>query len=509
MKKWIKFSTGLATASMLAACSGGGGSDSAAPSTEPTKSLTVSGTVSAPTIMNYKPLGWDSSLGAYFVDTKVMRCTPGSGPNVAGEGTIGDDGKFSFTISGMAEGAALGCWIYINGIPSIPLAFANSTALSGSGSTQQTGYAPRANATSLSLGTISIQTVSLPGGGSYSVAVVTPSSIVDNGTTEAAAFADMTGIWSASVVDDQSNGYVHPCANEGADYQAECQAEWTNASFFINNFSATKDAEVRRGFSLWASKAAFDNCGGKEGIIIDPSWTIDGTYKDTVKTSYGAPAFDPTQLITDDMLLKAPFKKWTDSNDPSRTNCQRMGSSTQSTTCDTATNCQEFVAGFTSPDNADKLSCIINSMNSGGLRAYNWGANVCARRIDQDDWTKISGNFDGDKKCKTADCDGGIKWKSEPAFRHFSSELITSGNTGSASFTGEESDNYNGKLCEVFRTTSFYITQASATKATIIVEFSMRKKDPDNWPQECEDSSWMSSQMDKVLRHKINLTKVQ
>jgi hypothetical protein len=137
MKNWMKLTAGLATASVLAACSGGGDSATSPSTTTTTKSLSVSGTVSGLTLASYNPFGLDLGVRTFAVNT--MRCVPGSGPNVAGEGAIGVDGTFRLTITGMEEGASLGRWIFIDAVPSIPMAFASTTSFDGSTPKQQMG----------------------------------------------------------------------------------------------------------------------------------------------------------------------------------------------------------------------------------------------------------------------------------------------------------------------------------------------------------------------------------
>lgn len=81
--------------------------------------------------------------------------------------------------------------------------------------------------------------------------------------------------------------------------------------------------------------------------------------------------------------------------------------------------------------------------------------------------------------------------------------MAVSANNASASFT--EPDNDDG--CEVIRTTSFNITQHSTTSATIELLFSMKQT---SGAGTCDNASpWMAAQLNKVVRHKLKLTKVQ
>lgn len=93
----------------------------------------------------------------YAAEKNSVRCVTGSGPLIAGEGNINaDTGVFSLTMKGLQEGVSIGRWIFTNGFPSMPIAFASEPALGGGGETQQLGYAPKTNSTELTLGLIKV-----------------------------------------------------------------------------------------------------------------------------------------------------------------------------------------------------------------------------------------------------------------------------------------------------------------------------------------------------------------
>lgn len=472
---WKSLVLGTIVTSMTA-CSGGGGGDAVAPS-EASKTMVVAGELQSATLQ--AKLGEILPLAADPV--WKMRCTPGSGPNVAGEGVIGIDNKFRFEIKGMQEGASLGCWIFIDGIPSIPLAFASTTSMTG-GTANQMGYAPKKNSTEVSFGVIEIVTV-----GGVSIAKVT-APIEDNGSEALAAFQDMTGEWKPTLIIDAANGYSHMCDAEVGQDKEDCLAEWTEDSkFFIHTLQASKaDQTSRWVLNLWQTKDAFVNCGFKEALPAD--WQYTGQNSATATGVFSAGYATLTALktaITDGTLktANAPFRKWVDESNSSQNNC--LGSST----CDTAKNCAQLLAGITSPTENDSANCIMNAMHSGGLSHYNWGAGVCARRMDKFPHESNDGET--------------ITWKDSPTSRHISSELLVSANNASASFT--EPDNDDG--CEVIRTTSFNITQHSTTSATIELLFSMKQT---SGAGTCDNASpWMAAQLNKVVRHKLKLTKVQ
>lgn len=490
----------------LVGCSSGGGSGSGGSTGEATKSLSISGSFNS--MPSFTLLGIPRFGVGPYADVFKVRCVTLSGPLHAGEGIVDTNAGNAFTVSMTSGlGAALGCFVLKNDMIAAILAFNSSTSATGTGSSYQTGYAPREDSTAVTLGAISV---------SGAVATVDdPTNIGEDGSAAVASYADLTGEWRVvSIYENAAQGYKHPCDMEGeiTDAQmAACRSTWTNGTFFMHMFRATKASNSDRlGFAFWEKKSDYVACGSREGVTVSNGWALDGSYNSEsagVGTAFAAPNINLSSITTA-MLAAAPFTKSTFNG---ANNCPTGDDgTTELPGCTTATTCNSF--DFSGMDGTrasqEKVRCITNSLGSGGMTGYNWGTD-CAWRAKVD-WNVLSNaDFKNDGSgCDDASCGGALDWESDPRNRAFISELMVAGNVGTSTSTEEETVNVSGQACDIIRTMGFTVTQKTTTTATVMVEISMVRKPGGQWDEAtCMASDWIGASMDKVERIKIDVVK--
>ncbi|WP_413582709.1 hypothetical protein [Bdellovibrio sp. HCB288] len=529
MKKQIGLLAGFAAAFTMTGCSGGsGGGGSTA---ELTKSMTIAGTITGATL-NQALYGVEGLT--VFPAGLSVRCVTLSGPVLSGVGTVSAvNGEFSFAMQ-TGINAPLGCFLMKGSNIAAIFSFAQAESVSGgSQDVDQTGYAPRTDTTSLNLGTVAV---------TGTTAAVTPSNIQDNGTATALTFGDLTGKWAISSVYEGTDAatnttYSHPCINEvdgdlnETDFNkavAECKKDWADDKLYIHMFDFTKNGTpsvTRKGFSLWQSEAGFTGCGSKEGMTLSGwSSTDPGVAGAFVNPFNSIDLNDSAGILA--AAAKAPFKKWvgTHSDGSPGTNCPATwdGSAwhyVNEANCNAANDCADLVydSGASAAEvDGMRLNCILSSMNSGGSQAFQWGADKCGMRAKVD-WSASSGGTPisctnwpateaNGKYCGMMDFDQG------PTERHMLSELFTAGNVGTVTQTemvGVQSGGASN-ACPVRRTQSFTITQKSSTLVTVLVESSMMDTSSDGWTNYdgCDnESGWITDELNKTMRFKIELVK--
>lgn len=457
-RMWIQKSLTLAGAVVLAtACSESPNS----PNTPPiqTKNLSIEGQIdtgvgaSGFSMKIFGPNDFSSFAG----EEKKVRCVPGSGPLVAGEGIIhATTGAFSLQMKGMEEGASLGCWIFVDGIPSMPISFGAKDSIYG-GSQQLLGYAPKPGSTSLKLGTIAIATV-----GGFSIAIVNKDNINDNGSTgQEVEFYDMKGEWSATPI--TGNGFIHPCDMDElnpAELTA-CKNEWKQKIYFNQKITATNTADQSTSdiSTVWKTKSAFDHCGGKEGLAAA------GYTFSPAQAGQRAPFSLDLSNLSENDLKNAKFAYSKYGNDD---NCHGV----DETQCKAAKNCYELIQNVPIEEQEIAgLSCTLSSLKSGGNKnvQFDFGTS-CDYRL-RDYPNDLAPILDG-SACAT---DGMCGLEFYPRERFLHSELVISGNMGTTSQTEEDTghvgDGDDRADCHIVRTHTFTITQVSKSKATLQVDF--------------------------------------
>lgn len=494
-RAWIKNTlTMVGTVVLATACSE---SPNSAPSstTIQTKNLTIEGeveSISGSSGLSMKMFG-PSDFSSLAGNEKKVRCVPGSGPLVAGEGTIhATTGAFSLQMKGMEEGASLGCWIFVNGIPSMPISFGVKDSIYG-GSQQLLGYAPKPGATSLKLGAIAISTV-----GGFNIAIVNKDNINDNGATDQEVeFYDMKGEWTATPV--TGNGFIHPCDLDDLN-SAEllaCKNEWKQKIYFNQKITATNTADQTTSdiSTVWKTKAAFDHCGGKEGLEA-AGYTFSPT-----QAGQHAPFNLNLSNLSDNDLKNAKFSYHKFGSDD---NCHGVDEAI----CKAAKNCYELVQNLTANKEIVELSCVLNSLKSGGNRnvQFDFGSSCDYRLRDYPSPGDFDSILDGSACATNAMC--GLEFY--PRERFIQSELVVSGNMGTTSQTekdtGHVGEGADRADCHIVRTHIFTINQVSKTRATLQVDFTSVLEPDQDARCATDTSTWFHDELSgrKVF---INLTR--
>lgn len=495
-RKWIQKSLTLAGAvALTTACSE---SPSNSPKTPPiqTKNLTIEGQIDSSvgaSGFSMKMFG-PSDFSSFASEGKKVRCVPGSGPLVAGESAVDSNGDFSIEMKGMEEGASLGCWIFDNGIPSMPISFGAKTSIHG-GDQQLLGYAPKPGSTSLKLGTITISTT--PGG--ISIAVVDGNSIEDNGSKDKEVeFYDMKGEWTATPV--TTNGFVHPCDMDDLNPTEllACKNEWKQKIYFNQKITATNttDQSTSDISTVWKTKSAFDHCGGKEGLEAD-----DYTFS-PVQAGQRAPFNLDLSNLSDNDLKNAKFAYSKYGNDD---NCNGV----DEVQCKAAKNCYELIQNVSTEEQKKivGLSCTLSSLKSGGNKnvQFDFGTS-CDYRLREYP-SDLNSILDGSACATDNMC--GLEFYPRERFLH--SELVISGNMGTTAQveqeTGHVNDNGSNRPCEIVRTQTFTITQISKTKATLQVNMSAGLLSDQHPLCATDTTTWFYKEITAGTKIFINLTR--
>lgn len=521
MKTFVRRTLLLGLLGTMAACSGGGSGGSGGGGSSG-RVLNISGTVS-----NTGSL--PSSLIPEFIQPLAAgieaRCLTLGGTLRAAKTDLDGSGFFAVDLE-VDSGAGIGCLIVRQGaLQGATIIFNSGTSLSGN-SSGQSGYAPKSDSTVLALGSISIAAGT---NGAMEATLASPPQ--ENGTAAAASFAAMTGAWTVTGV-QEGQGFSHPCdmdfkPSEYPTENASCKANWSSRQVFIHTFKATASGEEdRMGFSLWNSQADFNTCGNREGISLDPAWSIDTNstpYASGVGTAFTKPASFPFNNLDNTVLTKAPFRKWVSTANPTNHNCPQdydndgapdgidETSSTVDQQCAAATSCADFAYTADADGSAAKFMCVTNSMASGGQLAYQWGTSFCGHRFDHNqlNFGNIVFNSSG-SGCQTANCSNEIDatvFENGPLNRTLNGEMFVAGSMANGQSTELDAQTVSSENCHMYRHHSFTITQTSATTATIFVQVRVEPKVGSFNSSVCLQEDWIERELSQPQQIKVTIQK--